>query len=417
MAGRDAKTPGGTGRDGRASVSAEANRDTRLHDLPDQPQKLPGASDTTGSAPSTGFRTQATPRPLNTASDKAVRSDSPSTGDDLDEDSPLTDGQESQNDKGSGKGSGKKNDITPAARPTARERPQASIVPRSTISGRALVAVVAIMTFLASLTVGAAFGVRATASQWRSDVTREVTIQIRAGQPATTDAEVKLATEIASKAPGVAGVHVLSTAETAGLLEPWLGSGLELDDLPVPRVLVVRLDRSGQADIPALRRTLGDRIPTATLDDHRTWSRRLSATAEGVTFAGLGLLVLVGIATVLSVVFATRAAVATNRTVVEVLHFVGARDGFIAAQFQRHFLKIGAQGGVLGGLAAVALFGLLVLLPRLGLSGAPEDPSLLTWLDPGLAGFIGIAIVVVLVACATALTSRFTVYRTLRSIQ
>ncbi len=64
-----------------------------------------------------------------------------------------------------------------------------------------------------------------------------------------------------------------------------------------------------------------------------------------------------GAATVLSVVFATRAAVATNRAVVEVLHFVGARDGFIAAQFQRHFLKVGTQGGLLGGLSAAALFG------------------------------------------------------------
>ncbi|MGQ3675032.1 cell division protein FtsX [Xanthobacter sp. TB0139] len=410
MAGTDAKNPNGESHDGRAPGMAAPGHDVRPHG---QSQHLPNATPSRAGV----FRTQATPRPLPASQEETplpASEHKASSGRLKSEDEAAHAGQDGPNDKA---GAGAQGDITPAARPTAKERPQASIVPRSTISGRALVAVVAIMTFLASLTVGAAFGVRATASQWRSDVTREITIQIRAGEPATTNAEVKLATEIASKAPGVADVHVLSAAETAGLLEPWLGAGLELDDLPVPRVVVVRLDNSGQADIPALRRTLGDRIPTASLDDHRTWSRRLSATAEGVTLAGLGLLVLVGIATVLSVVFATRAAVATNRTVVEVLHFVGARDGFIAAQFQRHFLKIGAQGGLLGGLAAVALFGLLVLLPRFGLSGNPEDASLLTWLDPGLAGFIGIALVVVLVACATALTSRFTVYRTLRNIQ
>lgn len=303
-----------------------------------------------------------------------------------------------------------------AARP-ARARAQTSIVPGSTIAGHTLVAVVAIMTFLASLTIGVALAVRTTASQWRADVTREVTIQIRAGERKTTDAQVQLAADIARSTPGIAEAHVLSTDETARLLEPWLGSGLDLGDLPVPRVVVLKLDGATPVDFGKLRRTLSDRIPTASLDDHRIWSNRLSAMAEGVMITGIALLVLVGLATVLSVVFATRAAVATNRSVVEVLHFVGARDGFIAAQFQRHFLKIGAQGGLLGGCAAAAVFGAIVALPRFSLVGDPEDPSILGWLNPGIWGFLGIACAVAVVAFATAFTSRVTVYRTLRTIQ
>lgn len=303
-----------------------------------------------------------------------------------------------------------------AARP-AKSRPQTSIVPGATIAGRTLVAVVAIMTFLASLTIGAAFAVRTTASQWRSDVTREVTIQIRAGAPAATDAQVQEAAAIARATPGIADTHVMSMQETSRLLEPWLGSGLDMGDLPVPRVLVLKLDGATPVDFAKLRRTLSDRIPTATLDDHRLWSNRLSAMAEGVMITGVGLIALVGLATVLSVVFATRAAVATNRAVVEVLHFVGARDGFIAAQFQRHFLKIGTQGGLLGGCAAAAVYGALVAVPRVLDVGDPEDPTLLAWLNPGLWGFLGIACAVAVVALATALTSRVTVYRTLRTIQ
>lgn len=298
-----------------------------------------------------------------------------------------------------------------------RARPQASIVPRATVAGRALVAVVAIMTFLASLTVGTVMAVRATAQTWRGDVSREVTIQIRAGDPAMVDAQVKAAQDLASRTPGIASVHVLTPDETSRLLEPWLGTGLDYADLPVPRILVLRIDSASPPDLTRLRRTLTDRIPTATLDDHRSWSRRLSAMAEGVMITGFGLLVLVGTATVLSVVFATRAAVATNRAVVEVLHFVGARDRFIAAQFQRHFLKIGALGGVIGGLGATFLFLAIASLPSLGLGGEPENPSILTWLAPGPWGFGGIALAMVLVAAVTALTSRVTVYRTLRAIQ
>lgn len=301
--------------------------------------------------------------------------------------------------------------------PRAKARGQASIVPSATIAGRALVAVVAIMTFLAGITIGAAVAVRGTAAQWRSDVTQEITIQVRAGEKLATDAQVQAAADIARRTPGIADAHILTPEETARLLEPWLGSGLELGDLPVPRVIVLRLDGSGTADLARLKRTLTDRIPSASLDDHRGWSRRLVAVTDGVMLVGIVLLSLVGLATVLSVVFATRAAVATNRSVVEVLHFVGARDGFIAAQFQRHFLKIGAEGGLIGGIGAAAVFGALAALPRLGLAGDPELPTVAGWLNPGYLGFAGIALAVVVVALATALTSRFTVYRTLRTIQ
>src|SRR6476646_6669568 len=67
------------------------------------------------------------------------------------------------------------------------------IVPKRSIAGRALVAVVAIMTFLASLTTGAVMLVRASASEWQSDVAREVTIQVRPIEGKDLDAEVKRA--------------------------------------------------------------------------------------------------------------------------------------------------------------------------------------------------------------------------------
>ncbi|WP_341992163.1 ABC transporter permease [Azorhizobium sp. AG788] len=306
------------------------------------------------------------------------------------------------------------------AKPKAPAKPKAApitpIVPGATVAGRALIAVVAIMTFLAALTIGSVMAVRTTAGAWRSDVTREVTIQIRAGDKAVTDGQVRTAVDLARQTPGIAEAHVLTDEETSRLLEPWLGAGLDYSDLPVPRIVVLRLDATTPPDLAKLRRTLTDRIPTAALDDHRTWSRRLGAMAEGVMLTGFALVALVGAATVLSVVFATRAAVATNRAVVEVLHFVGARDGFIAAQFQRHFLKIGTQGGLLGGLAAAGLFGVLISLPRFGFETDPENPTILSWLDPGWLGFGGIALAVVVIALVTAITSRITVYRTLRTI-
>src|SRR5258708_15071375 len=61
------------------------------------------------------------------------------------------------------------------------ERPhgEATIVPRDTIAGSALAAVVAIMTFLAAATSGGvAMGIR-SASEYQSDIAREMTNQVR----------------------------------------------------------------------------------------------------------------------------------------------------------------------------------------------------------------------------------------------
>src|SRR6267154_2979358 len=142
------------------------------------------------------------------------------------------------------------------------------IVPKRSIAGRALVAVVAIMTFLASLTTGAVMLVRSSAVEWQSDVAREVTIQVRPQDGKNLDAEVVRAVELARAVPGIGEVRAYSKEESARLLEPWLGSGLALDDLPVPRLIVVRLEAGADPDFGPLRRRLAAEVPSASLDDH-----------------------------------------------------------------------------------------------------------------------------------------------------
>ena len=115
--------------------------------------------------------------------------------------------------------------------------------------------------------------------------------------------------------------------------------------------------------MPLLARRLGEEVPTASLDDHGEWLQRLSAMARVMSAVGLVILGLVFAATALCVVFATRGAMAGNRIVIEVLHFVGAEDSYVAREFQRHFLLLGLKGASIGGAIAMALF-LLVELPR-----------------------------------------------------
>src|SRR3954471_9911891 len=107
---------------------------------------------------------------------------------------------------------------------------EAAIVPADSISGRALLAVIAIMTFLAALTLGAVVLVRSAAGEWQADVAREVTIQVRPAEGRDVEAAVQRAAALATATPGIADVRPYTKEESARLLEPWLGSGLALNE-------------------------------------------------------------------------------------------------------------------------------------------------------------------------------------------
>jgi cell division transport system permease protein len=159
-------------------------------------------------------------------------------------------------------------------------------------------------------------------------------------------------------------------------------------------------------------------VPGAALDDHRGWTDRMRAMAGSAVVSGIAILLLMLAATVLSVSFATRGAMATNRAVIEVLHFVGAKNGFIAGHFQRHFLVLGLQGGAIGGGAAIVLFLVAGLASRIfgGTAAGDQAASLFGTFSIGLPGYAAVVAQVVLIALVTAFTSRHTVNRTLEAI-
>jgi len=256
------------------------------------------------------------------------------------------------------------------------------------------------------------------ARDWQSEVGREVTVQIKPAAGRDIEADVRKAVAIARAAPGVAEVQPYSKEESVRLVEPWLGAGPGLDDLPVPRLIVVKLSPGARPDFAAVRRLLAAQVATASLDDHRRWIDSMRTMAGTALAAGASVLALVLAATVLSVTFATRGTMATNRPIVEVLHYVGATDGFVAAQFQRHFLLLGFKGGAIGGGAAILLFGASEAANSwlAGTPGGDEMAALFGNLSIGVAGYLAILLLIVFMALVTAFASRQTVNRTLATI-
>jgi cell division transport system permease protein len=307
------------------------------------------------------------------------------------------------------------NDTAPVA---ATARNTSPIVPRGTIAGSALVAVVAIMTFLASITTGAVLLVRASAAQWQSDVASELTIQLRPTPGRDIERDTRAVVEAVRAQPGILEVRPFSKDESAKLLEPWLGTGLSLDDLPVPRVVVARIAPGAVPDMTALRAIVTQAAPFASVDDHRAWIERMRSMTGAIVLAGMGVLLLVIVATVISVSFATRGAMAANRPIIEVLHFVGAQDRFIANRFLRHFLRLGLEGGLIGGLAAMLVFGFSESIAN-WFSGTPvgdQFAALLGTFALPASGYLLLAAQALMIAAVTAWASRRTLFVTLREI-
>src|SRR5437660_2925997 len=300
----------------------------------------------------------------------------------------------------------------------ARARNLSPIVPRASISGRALVAVVAIMTFLASITTGTVLLVSAAAAEWQSEVGSEITIQVRPQAGRDIERDVAAAAEAMRAEPGIIEIRPFTREESAKLLEPWLGSGLSPDELPVPRVIVARLQPGTMLDLAALRLRVTQAAPTASVDDHRAWIERMRSMTGATVFAGIGILALVIVATIISVSFATRGAMAANRPIVEVLHFVGAGDRYIANHFLRHFLRLGLEGGVIGGGAAMLGFGFSESIAA-WFSGTPvgdQFAALLGTFSLPPSGYLALAVQAVAIAAITAWASRRTLFATLDDI-
>ena len=275
-------------------------------------------------------------------------------------------------------------------------------------SARFLPWVIAVMVFLAALAMIGAFALDSLVRDWRDSARDTATVQIAFDEAADMDLLVTTALDLLRSTPGVAEANSLEEAQVADLLEPWLGDTGVDAGLPLPRLIDVQFTTGSRIDAEALEAKLRAAVPGATLDDHASWLGRVIVLARGVQWLALGIVVVIGGATVAIIIFATRAGLAAHREAIEVLHLIGARDGYIARQFQRHCLMLALKGGVPGGVVAALVLALIA-----NLAGRLDAP-LLASAELGVVGWSVFILLPVLAGLLAMFTARATVLRTLR---
>jgi cell division transport system permease protein len=211
------------------------------------------------------------------------------------------------------------------------------------------------MAFLIVFSVAISFAADRLAHSWSDSLANSATLRVSAPK-ADLESQTEAALNVLSNTKGIASFRLLKEEEQQALLEPWFGPKVPIKNLPMPRLISIEEDENGY-DRTGLRLRLAAEVPSAVLDDHTRWRQPLIKAAYRIWFLGwlsIGLIFFIVIA---MMVLVTRAALSSNRKVIEVLRLVGATDQYIAAAFVRKFAFRAFFGSALGAmLASVTLF-------------------------------------------------------------
>jgi len=244
----------------------------------------------------------------------------------------------------------------------ARWRP-APFLPEAETRDGYLVFVVAVLCFLACMTAIGVLAADRAARGWSGQLAEEATVIVRPRPGETPDSAAARAAEAMAGVEGVAEVRALEPEKAYELVRPWLGDVADVEDLPVPRLVAVHLDAKRPATATELKAALKTAGIDGIIDDHTLWLKDVRRAAGMARGMGALIFLLIAGAAGAAVAFATRAGLAAQRDVVEVLHLTGAEDAFIARLFQFRFARatalaglIGAGGAILAG-AVLRIFG------------------------------------------------------------
>ena len=271
--------------------------------------------------------------------------------------------------------------------------------------------IIALMVFVASLALAAAMLLGVAIQRWDQGLSGSLTVQVPPAQSeAQTQKRVERVVELLQGMPGIQRAAPLAREESAQLLEPWLGTGAAIEELPLPRLIDVRRQPGAELDLGALRQRITQDVPGTVVDDHQLWLSRLVRYALVLeATAGVTVAIIAGVA-VATIVFVTLTRMSIHRSVIDLLHLMGATDRYVARQFERHALLLGFGGGLVGLVGAA-----LILLALDWASAELRDmllptPRLVPWQWAVLASLP------VLTGLIAMVTARATVLSRLRRV-
>lgn len=273
---------------------------------------------------------------------------------------------------------------------------------------------IALMTFLAMLGLASTFALSEMKKRWSSGLENKASIEIPAedinGMILPQDQLDELTNQVYAflqNHPAVETIKIMEKQEIIDLVEPWLGSDLAFDNIPLPGILTVGFKDDIIFDVRGLEAKLKQVAPQAKLDTHKSWLNDVLRFTGALNFAALLITGIIGVTTIVAVAGAVQSRMAIYNEELELLHLMGASDHYISKQLQRYMMFLTLQGSAIG-----AAIGGIILL-TIGFLAGEMDVSLLPDFSLSPTQLSILIVLPIIISILGMLTARQTVLRVL----
>ena len=169
--------------------------------------------------------------------------------------------------------------------------------------------------------------------------------------------------------PDIESFTVLEKNDIERLINPLVDKDI-LKNILLPALIEIRLKRNNS--LPDLNNALKNLSTDIFIESH---AELFLPDAKAFSGAKKLFSVIVGLTlfvAMISIIFAVHAGLAINRETIQVMHLIGAKNGFIARTFQKHVLKVLGFSSACGTALAMGTFFILDRLLRVAFFGDGE---------------------------------------------
>lgn len=276
---------------------------------------------------------------------------------------------------------------------------------------------ISVAVFLFGITLAGVLSINSMLSNWNDSILGALTVQIMPinnvnSEKANEETLIhqKKAIELLKTVEGIESVTPLEDKQLQKLLKPWLGDSISIKDLPIPRLIDVRVSKDADIDFVELAKKLADVSPMASLDSHKLWLSKLIQFADGLKNLALMTLALVLGISAGGIIYTTKSSLGLHKFVIGILHVMGAKDAYIAKQFARRTGYISFLGGLVGSVFTIpTIFAISKLSEQI--EGGIISEASLSWL-----AWIFILSLPIFAAIIAMITAYYTVKKTLENM-
>lgn len=276
---------------------------------------------------------------------------------------------------------------------------------------------ISIAVFIFAITLSGVLSINSMLFNWNQSILGSLTVQImpvndtnREKAAAETLAYQEKAVDFLQTVEGIIKVTPLEDDQLKQLIQPWLGDGVNIENLPMPRLIDVKLSGNADIDFLKLAQDLAQASPQASLDNHKLWLSKLIKFADGIKMIAMTILILVIAITSGAIFYTTQMSLGLHGSIIEILHIMGAKDAYVAQQYAKRMAVMGFLGGIIGLLFAIPTIFFIASLAKQIEGGIISEANL------SFSDWLIIASLPLFSMTISMITAYYTVKRTLQKM-